>query len=69
MTVIKNYNVPLDRGYFSLYEFDLSDNYFVYFGNDPVALNRIATLPESVLKVFEAKKAELADIKFLEDKD
>lgn len=63
---IKDYNTELKRGYYNFYEYDLDEDYFIYYANDPVTLNKIDALPEDIQKVFEKKKAELAHIKFLE---
>ncbi len=53
---------------FNFYSYDLNEDYFIYYGNDPVSLNKIDALPPDIQKVFEKKKAELAHIRFLEDK-
>jgi len=64
---IKNYSVSLPRKYFNFYSYDLDEDYFIYYGNNPVTLNKVEALPAHLQKVFEKKKAELADIRFSED--
>lgn len=64
---IKDYNTYLKRGYYNFYEYDLDENYFIYYANNPVTLNKIDALPKDVQKVFEKKKDELDKIKFLEN--
>lgn len=66
-STIKDYNTYLKRGYFNFYEYDLDEDYFVYYTNDRVTLNKIDALPEDIQKIFEKKKAELAHIKFLKN--
>jgi hypothetical protein len=51
---------------FNDYSYDLDEDYFIYYGNDPVTLNKIDSLPKNIQEVFEKKKAELAHIKFVE---
>lgn len=63
---IKDYRTYLKRSYFNFFEYDLDNDYFIYYGNDPVRLNKIEALPKDIQKVFDKKKAELDHIKFLE---
>ncbi len=52
---------------FNFYSYDLDKNHFVYYGNDPVVLNRINALPSNIQKVFKKKKVEFNYIRFLEE--
>lgn len=52
---------------FDEYTYDLDEDYFVYYANDPVMLNRIEALPSRIQKIFDERKEELSKIKFLED--
>ncbi|ADR22188.1 hypothetical protein [Marivirga tractuosa] len=58
---IKNYNDSIKRGYYNFYEYDLNDDYFIYYANVPVVLKKIETLPKNIQKDFETKKSELED--------
>ena len=49
------------------YSYDLDNDYFIYYGNNPNSFNRIDSLPDDIQKVFDRKKTELNNIKFLEN--
>lgn len=67
---IKDYNVDIKRGYYNFYEYDLNEDNFIYYANDPVVLKKIDALPKSIQKDFEIKKTELEDeFLFLEDQE
>ena len=53
---------------FDEYSYDLDEDYFIYYANNPVTLNKIDALPKDIKKVFDKKKAELGHIKFIEDR-
>lgn len=61
---IKDYRVDLPRKYFNFYSYDLDDDYFIYYANQPISLTKIDSLPEDIQEVFEKRKKELAHIKF-----
>ena len=52
---------------FNDYSYDLDEDYFIYYANEPVTLNKLDTLPKNIQKVFEKRKFEFDPIKFLED--
>ena len=64
---IEDYDKQLDRGYYNLYEYDLDNDYFIYYGNNPNSFNRIDSLPADIQKVFDKKKIELDRTKFIND--
>ena len=49
---------------FDDYSYDLEEDYFIYYANDPVILNKIDRLPDKIQKVLDKKKTDLAHIKF-----
>lgn len=62
---IKDYDTSLERGYFNFYEFDLDDDYFVYYGNSPVTLDRIDSLPEKVNTYFLQEREKMDKTRIL----
>jgi len=49
-------------GYYMHFSYDLDGDYFVYYANQPVSLNRIDSLPSNISIIFEKKKKELSEI-------
>ena len=62
---IENYDSSLPRKYYKFYEYDLDEDYFIYYANQPISLNRLDKLPPIIQKAFDQQIEELRNTKFI----